>query len=380
MENQNQDRKKELQHKLEEAKRERNKKQKAEKLRLRLELAEMKKKARKKEKEEKKEKKHWWTSDITKQLSSFVVGFFFNWIIGGWTASLVKNWSAQYVAPGYDTVIYWIAFAIFVIYFGYYGIGKLKEFWNGVPTILGRPISWYIIPSGLFWQLPWPWMGFMPVFIGQRDLDIKPDKTLSRDNIEIGIDAQIQARVTEPYKHASVENPDEALKTLSKRNIRILVNTKGYRAMPGQKQQFSRNLEQGVPELPIFDDDGNPAGTEELKSVKEEAAMWGYKDGIDKCMINNITLPEELLKEIIKEEKEQIQTRYEQVQHDLFLVLLGAGDINEGREAFLKMIPEERAKNIQAERDKRTVITIDGNAGDFTKGGVGAAAMKGGGK
>ena len=387
----NQDSKRVLKKKLEEAKKERNEKQKVEKLRLKTELGKM----------EQDEEKKWWmfsVPDIIKQLSSILFGICFNWYCGNLIAEWVENWSIQYVATGFDIAIYWIVFISFAIYFGYYGIKKLEPFWNGVPTFLGHPLSWYVIPSGYFWQLPEPFMGFIAVNVKLKDLDIEIKKALSQDNVDVDIDALVQARVTDPYKWASVEKADEALRTLVKRNIRIYTNLIDSNQMPGQKVEFSRHLEIGIG-IPVLDENGNKipildenkqeifekgkkrVEEEMIESVPTTAEAWGFGAGIEKCIINDIRLPEAIVKANVDKKVETAQVESETTQQNLYLALLGGGEIEKGREAFLEMTPEERSKNIQAERNKRKVITVDGNAGDMTKGLVsGATIMKGGGK
>jgi len=270
----------------------------------------------------------------------------------------------------------------------------LKPFWNGVPILLGQPIPWYVIPDGYFWQLPEPIMGFINVFIGQTDLDIAIKKALSQDNVEIDVDALVQAKVSDPYTWASIENPDKALKTLVERNIRVYTNIKHSTEMPGQKVGFSTNLEKGV-KIPVLDKKGNiimiedeKTGTMiektvEIESVPVTAKQWGFGNGIAKCIINDIRLPDEMVKANVKKEVELAQVVSETTQQNLFLSLLGGGggetneeDISKGRKVWGTMSGEERAKNIQAERGKRKVITVDGNAGDFTKGGVAGAEIR----
>ncbi|MFH1402245.1 MAG: hypothetical protein ABIG87_01300 [Patescibacteria group bacterium] len=348
---------------------------------------------RQEKKDEETPKKKWVLPDIAKQISSLCVGFCFNWFVGSWVANLVKNWLAQYMATGFDTAVYWVVFVGFCVYFGYYGIQKLKPFWNGVPTFLGRPLTWYIIPSGYFWQLPEPFMGFIAVFVKLKDLDIAIKKALSKDNVDIEVDALVQAKVSDPYIWASVEDPDKALKTLVERNIRIYTNLVDSELMPGQKVEFSRHLEKGlrIPVLdkkgnktPFLDENGNEIieedGTTRIKKELVEAvpvasAQWGYGGGIAKCIINDIRIPAEMVKANIDKKVETAQVESETTQQNLFLSLLGGGDIVEGKKAFLKMDPEERSKIIQAERAKRKVITVDGNAGDFTKGAVAGAEI-----
>lgn len=332
--------------------------------------------------------------NLVKQGLSFLVGFLFCWYPGDWTAIWIKNWSAQYVAPGFDTAIYWVAYVGFITYFGFYGLKKLKPFWNGVPILLGQPIPWYIIPDGRFWQLPEPIMSFINVFIGQKDLDIAIKKALSQDNVEIDVDALVQAKVSDPYKWASVENPDKALKTLVERNIRVYTNTKHSTEMPGQKVKFSTNLEDGV-DISVLDKEGNAIMIEDKKtgniiektvkieSVPIAAEQWGYGSGIAKCIINDIRLPDEMVKANTEKEVEKAQVFSETTQQNLFLSLLGGGggktdeeNVAKGRKIWETMSGEERAKIVQAERGKRKVITVDGNAGDFTKGGVAGAEVR----
>jgi len=314
--------------------------------------------------------------NLLKKLSSFAVGILFCWFVGDWIANWMKIWSAQYVASGFDTILYWTTYIAVIIYFGIYGIKKIKPFWNGVPILLGQPVPWYVIPDGYFWQLPEPLMGFISVYIGQRNINIPPVTALTRDLVEVTLDLQIQAEVTEPYKWASVENADKALLTLGKRNLRILINSNLLVMIPGLKQQFSRNLKNGVLALDVHDENGIKIGEEKLKSMEEEASIWGFKKGIKKCLINKITIPKTIASAKAKTEIEKANAVAENTQINLVWSQLGAGNIEQGKKDWLKMPTEERSKILQAERNKRKVITVDGNAGDFTKGSVAGAETR----
>ncbi len=318
--------------------------------------------------------------DLLKKISSYGVGILFCLSIGNLVAYFTETKVLQYVSPNFATTVNWITFITFVIYFGYFGIRKIKEFWSAVPVVLGQPIPSYIISSGYFWQLPKPFMSYIPVYTGQRGLDVPTVTALSLDQIEVSIDAQIQARVTEPYNWARTEDADKALLTLGERNLRILINTHPLKAIPGLKQQFSKDLEDGVTEFIEYDKNGDPTGKtittgEEVKAVKTEAGMWGFKDGIDKCLVNKITIPPEITKAKAQEQVEQAQAVSEKTQQNLLYDLLGAGDMELGKKDWLALPSDERAKILQAERGKRTVVTVDGNAGDFTKGSVAAKAI-----
>lgn len=320
--------------------------------------------------------------DLGKRIVSFGLALTFNFIGGKLFSSLAETQALKLMGPGFANVIYWCTFLVFVLYFGWGGIRKIQEFWVGVPVIFGQPVSWFILPSGYLWQLPEPLMSFIPVYIGQRNLEVPQVTALSRDQILITMDSLVQARVTEPYNWARTEDANDALRTLVQTNLRILINNYSCEEIPGMKQKFSKDLENGAPDLLIFDKNGNPKkkadGTDEtveLKSVKEEARMWGFDGGIDKCMVNKISIPEEITTAKAREQIETAETKAETVQQNLFYALLGAGDVELGKAAWLLMSPEERAKISQAERGKRDVITVDGNAGDFTKGQVASASM-----
>ncbi len=329
------------------------------------------------------ENKNFWIKELGKKFISFGVGGVFNFFIGKVIANFIEKIVIPYIGISFSSMIWWVSFFTFIFYFGWCGIRKIEEFWCGIPVILGQPIPNFILPSGYFWQLPEPIMSFLPVYQGRRDLDLPTVKALSRDQIEVTMDAQIQARVTNPYEWIRAEEADKMLITLGERNLRILINSKKLGEIPGLKQEFSRKLEEGVPSLPVYDENGEPAldekgniKTEELKSVKEEAKLWGFNEGIDKCIVNKITIPEEITKAKADAEKEKADTEAENIQQNLVYSQLGAGDIDRGKTDWLSMPPSERAMIMQAERKKRKVFTVDGNADGWTKGQVASAAMK----
>ena len=117
-------------------------------------------------------------------------------------------------------------------------------------------------------------------------------------------------------------------------------------------------------------------GEEKLKSMEEEASIWGFKKGIKKCLINKITIPKTIASAKAKTEIEKANAVAENTQINLVWSQLGAGNIEQGKKDWLKMPTEERSKILQAERNKRKVITVDGNAGDFTKGSVAGAETR----
>ncbi|MCK5286135.1 MAG: hypothetical protein KAJ58_02840 [Candidatus Pacebacteria bacterium] len=321
-----------------------------------------------------------------KQILSFVTMAVFATNIGHILGHEVKVWTiSKGVEEVYAQVNYWVALSgIWIISFLW--TRDIKPFHKGVPLILGRPIDWFTLPSGKFWILPKPFMDFEEVDVRQKDLDIDIKEALSKDNVKIDVDVLVKAAVSNPFQWLKTEEADKALMTLVRRNIRVFVNQIDSEKMPGQKIEFSTNLEKGVT-FPELDEDGNQKSDAEgeklvtvIESVSTVAADWGYGEGIAKCIINDIRLPEEMVKANIAKKVEEAQVETETTQQNLFLTQLGGGNIERGRKDFLLMEAEERAKNIQAERGKRTVITVDGNLPSIAKGLIAGAVISKGGK
>ncbi|HAP74216.1 TPA: hypothetical protein DCP88_02740 [Candidatus Campbellbacteria bacterium] len=282
-----------------------------------------------------------------------------------------------------------------LLVFGWNGIREIKPVHIGVPMIFGDLSDLFLLPGGYFWLPPKPFMDFVEVSLKERTMNPDIKGILSSDNKTASIDAQIQFFVSNPYIYLKVDEPDKALEGLVGRNVRWLANMVEVVKLPGVKGLFSDLLEgttldkivghdstdtdRVVAEalaLGLIKDSAEDFSKINVGGIKETAEEWGLT--IKKAMVTEVGIPQEITKANAEKDVEMAQARSETIQQELFWTLLGGGNLEEGKEVWKKMDGPERAKIIQAERNKRTVITVDGNAGDFTKGAVAGAQITGG--
>lgn len=276
--------------------------------------------------------------------TTFVIGFAFCTVL-----SLVA-----FVIFSYP--VYWPLIAGIWAYFGILGITKKIEIgWKAVPTFLGKRVRWYpILPEGYNWFLPRPIGGIKEVDCRVKTRgDITSTEVLSKDNILVRFSVSIQTMILDPYLSLSVDDPDKAVDELTDRTLRWEANKKVATDLPSEKEALSNLIEN------------------EADKISEK---WGMD--VQQVMVKEVRLPKDMEEAFANKQTEIAQKDAETVEFNHVLTMLGSGDLEEGKKAWNEMKPQERAKIMQAERGKRIVVTVDGNAGDFTKGSVAAEAMR----
>lgn len=327
------------------------------------------------------------------RLSTFLVGIAFNAGLIFVATIIVTNFTDGFTVRG--IIASALAALAILMVFGWNGIREIQPVHVGVPMILGDLSDLFLLPGGYFWLPPKPFMDFVEVSLKEKTMNPDIKGVLSSDNKTASIDAQIQFFISNPYAYLQVEKPSEALEGLVGRNVRWLANMVEVVKLPGVKGLFSELLEgttldkivnhtstdtdRVVAEalvLGLIKDPGEDFSKIDVGGIKETAEEWGVT--IKKAMVTEVGIPQEITKANAEKDVEMAQARSETIQQELFWTLLGGGNLEEGKEVWKKMDGPERAKIIQAERNKRTVITVDGNAGDFTKGAVAGAQITGG--
>ena len=287
-----------------------------------------------------------------KNWNTLVIGGIFNFII-------VLITDLLFLVLDLPTISFWTIIPALVTYFGYCGIKKIDVQHEGVPLIFGKRLTMFgykiSILEGWIWILPWPFMNIKIVDTREKPKPIPLTEVLSNDNIPMKVDVHAQIKIVDPHAYLSAENPEDALVELSERTVRWKIQEKKAVDLPGAKEELSHTLQDEMDRVALN--------------------RWGMD--VVQIFVTDIRLPEDLERAMVKKQREEEEATYEFREFQHILKILGAGDEEKGKEAWLKMTPEERAKIMQAERGKRTVVTVDGTAGDFTKGGVAGSVIKG---
>lgn len=327
------------------------------------------------------------------RLTTFLVGIAFNAGLIFVATIIVTNFTGGFTIRGIIASVL-AALAILMV-FGWNGIREIPPVHVGVPMILGDLSNLFLLPGGYSWILPKPFMDFVEVSLKEQTMDPEIKGVLSSDNKTASVDTLIQFFISNPYAYLRMDNAVKALEGLIGRNIRWLANMVEVVKLPGVKGLFSELLEgttldkivnhtstdtdRVVAEamvLGLIKDPTEDFSKIDVGGIKETAQEWGLT--IKKAMVTEVAIPKEITDANAERDVEIAQTKSETIQQELFWILLGGGDLEEGKKVWKEMDGSERAKIIQAERNKRTVITVDGNAGDFTKGSVAGAQIRGG--
>lgn len=240
-----------------------------------------------------------------------------------------------------------------IAYFGYLGITEpVKIGHKGVATLFGARIP-IVINEGRNWLLPRPIMNFVEVDCREKPLNFAVSEALSSEDIPMKVNVSAQIKVVDPYKSLSVEKIEDSLKEVGARSIRW--ETKKLPAL---------ELTKGMEEL-----------SERLKKEIDDTSEKNWGIDAKQVFVTDIRLPKDLEDAMTQKKTEEAQKDSERTEFNHILTMLGGDDLEEGKKAWKEMKPKDRATIMQAERGKRTVITVDGGAGDFTKGSVAAAAL-----
>ena len=312
-------------------------------------------------------------NNLQKQIFSFVLGFVLCVTVSVFCCFLISFWMKKN-----NIIDNWILFSQIIVVItvfytlGYQGIRKIKPVHTGVPLFFDAIVEWFLLPSGLFWILPEPLMGFIDVSLKEQTKDLPLKKVLSLDNIEAEIDVQVQYIIEKPFVLVKVEEPEKALEGLVDRNVRWLANALHIEKLPGVKSLFSQMLEGKV----SLDDLKNHSetkseqlGDDHPDDIREVARQWGYK--IIKAMVTDIVIPEEIVDANIKKQTEKAERVSESTENQTLILLM-----RELKKEFPNLSDQEVANLVQTERGKVTRHIIDGTADSLTKAGSLAGGNK----
>lgn len=305
--------------------------------------------------------------DMTRSIASIVFG----WSLAGALGLIVfQITQTQILSAGWGENVALVAgipgFLGVILYIGYFGMRNLNFLENGVPLIIGQRIRGYTIPPGRSWWFPHPFGGIFKVYVGQKTLNktnsngTAISKVLSKDNYEVGVSALIQWTVCNPYLYSELENPESAFQGLIERNVRWYVGNNNGEEIPPKKKEIADMIQGKIAEISTADNGREPTQEE----IPEIAKSWGIK--IDHVMVDDVNLPPDIVKAWEQKRIEASQQEYEQTEMDTVLKLM---ENYKTKFPNSKMSDKDILNIIQAERNKAKRIIIEGDAGDFTKGG-----------
>jgi len=321
------------------------------------------------------------------RLATFLVGITLNAGLIFVATIIVTNFTGGFSIRGIIASV--LATLAILMVFGWNGIREIKPVHVGVPMIMGDLSDLFLLPGGYFWLPPKPFMDFVEVSLKEKTMNPDIKGVLSSDNKTASIDAQIQYFISNPYIYLQVDKPEESLEGLIGKNVRWLANMVEVVKLPGVKGLFSELLkgttldkivghdstdtDKVVSEalvLGLIKDPTEDFSQISVGGIKETAQEWGLT--IKKAMVTEVVIPKEITDANADRDVEIAQRKSESVQNRTLLDLM-----KEFKVDFPDLSDEKIADLIQVERKKAIRVIIDGNAGDFTKGSVANAQMRG---
>lgn len=259
---------------------------------------------------------------------------------------------------------------------GAYRNGELERATGGVG---GQLTSW-ILPTGLSWWIPRRLGGSQErkLNVEIRELNRTKDKgkplegVVTYDGAEIGVEYFTQYRVTDIEKARQYTNIDTAFAALMDRHARFFANEwdgdpATTKSLTRRKTSFS-NWMSG--QLPVK----NRKGEDMQNDIIAEAAAMGVE--LVSSRITDINPP----KELVEARKAKIRERAEGEAERANIVQLrrqvrGLRKGYSKDDEALDITDREALEAAQLARKDVRKIIVGGDAGDFTKGHVGARAL-----
>ncbi len=310
--------------------------------------------------------------DLTKSIISITAGWILAFSLGMIVFSISRGIIISQGWPEmYGLVISLCFFISCTIYVGYFGMQNLGFLEKGVPLLIGQRTSLFIIPPGRSWWLPFPMGEVFKVYVGEKTLDKtkthETDNSISRvlsaDLLEVGVSLLVQYSVFNAYAYSDLETPDSAFEGLVDRNVRWYVSLNEGEEIPSKRSELANMISGDV--TTVTDNNGQSQTND---SVVSTLKSWGIK--INSVLADDVILPPDLVAAYEQVKVETRQREYEKTETDTVLSLM-----KRYKKEFPELSDKEILNAVQVERKKSSRILVEGNAGDFTKGG----AIRGGG-
>lgn len=226
----------------------------------------------------------------------------------------------------------WYGLGGIIITVGYFGLGGIINIpigFKGVPLMFGRRISFFVLPEGLNWVLPRPFMNSENV--NMKELTSDPGLTTvltgkGKETVRVIVDAAIQWKIYNAFQVLSVGISviEKGMDNLIKEVVRSTIADKS----PDEAIQIHEKLKDDL----------------ETKAT-EKSDDWGIE--ITNVFITQLGFSDDVIKDfekVTREDKQRTAERTE-LQH-----------VREQIESFksVGLKPESAKEIVQTERDKVT--------------------------
>ena len=224
----------------------------------------------------------------------------------------------------------WYGLGVIIIIVGYFGLGGIINIpigFKGVPLVIGKRIDFFILPEGLNWVLPRPFMNSENVDTRENTSDPGPITVLTgkgKKTVRVVIDASIQWKINNPFLVLSIglNVIQDGMKNLIQEVLRSTMADKN----PDEAVQIHEKLRDHLE-----------------KKATEKSVDWGVK--IKNVFITQLSFSDDVIKDYEKITREEQQKISEGTELD---------HVREQIEKFknLGFSPESAKEMVQSERGK----------------------------
>ncbi|MBK7790206.1 MAG: hypothetical protein IPJ54_16855 [Saprospiraceae bacterium] len=201
-----------------------------------------------------------------------------------------------------------VSFGIAIIFFfSFYwnNIINLEDVYIGVPKVFGKRHSKWLLEEGNHWLPPKPFMDFLPIYIGQQNINLGHQVITKKEIVLVNVEAAIYWQVIDPFKM-----------TTAKRIISELDNTGFTKSIQGKLRSFAAENEYDTKSLLTagsqYEEGVSRTINEFVQSSKED---WGIQV-LDVVMTKIVTINqdtmnkfEKILQDSLKRENQMIDAR-----------------------------------------------------------------------
>lgn len=242
------------------------------------------------------------------------------------------------------------------IYFGWLGFRSIPVGYQGIQLMWGKRTG-KTYKEGWNWNWPQPIGDIMSVDVRTRLIPLPMTEVLTADNVATSLAVALQCHISDIGIYLSAERPEESLKSAAESDFRTIVLKLQSEGVAQEKEVIAYTVSTG----------SGPAekGLEglALQALVHAPQKWGIT--VSEVQIKSIRLPKEIEDARANVQVEEAQRKAETVEAkhvaDMIDILM-KGDKGLSRKDALAAV--------QAERGKRTIIDVGGNASDDVKGGM----------
>ncbi len=248
--------------------------------------------------------------------------------------------------------------------------GVIKEKFNSIALVLGKPIK-LALPEGLIW---WPpsWLGFgrrplvtattQQINIKVGDVATSKGVVYAKDRTPVEFDFELVGKVFDLWQWdiEYEKDPTGILMTVLDRTARWFANHFPATELVGMQSIMSQAIVGEIEKITINGEE-QPLPDFGQKRIMADITKTGFDPA--RLYVQKVNVSDRVTRGWEMSAVEEGERDGERIQNKTVIELM-----QEMKEAFPKLSDQEILSAVQAERGKRDIVEVPGNAGDFAKG------------